>query len=95
MKEKITINNIFSYLEGNVQMILEEFNFQPQHIKEQIAYRRLLCKDDCGIDNMCIYCGCNAKGKSSVKKSCNKGKRFPDLMNKNQWTTYKIENEIE
>lgn len=93
MKQKITFKNILHYLEGNSQLVLEELNLQPQHIKEQIAYRRLICKDDCAVADECIECGCDFKGKTSIKESCNL-KRFPDLMNRIDWEFYKIDNEI-
>ena len=101
MSKEITLSNIKSYLEGNGQRVLEELKLQPSHIKEQIAYRRLVCKDTCGkvgtIDdgpNHCQYCGCDFKGKTSVVKSCNNGERFPDLMSKLEWEEFKINNEI-
>lgn len=93
MKPKITIKNIKSYLEGNAQLVLEKLDLQPQHIREQIAYRRLLCKDDCAIQGRCIKCGCDFEGKTSVIKSCNP-ERFPDLMSKQEWEQFKIDNNI-
>lgn len=93
MKKEITLTNIKSFLEGNGQRVLEELNLQPDHIKEQIAYRRLLCKDDCAVNNACIKCGCDFKGKTSVRESCNP-ERFPDLMSNLEWIKYKEENGI-
>ena len=89
MENKITIHNILSYLEGSGQRVLEELNLQPDHIKEQIAYRRLICKDDCGKTGKCVICGCDFKGKTSVVESCNYGTRFPDLMSGPEWIKYK------
>jgi len=94
-EKKITLANILSFVEGNMQLILEGLNRQPQHIREQIAYRRLLCKDDCAVDNKCVYCGCDFLGKTSVVKSCNKGVRFPNLMSKPRWEKFKIDNGIQ
>lgn len=93
MKQKITVKNIKSFLEGNIQLGLEQLHLQPEHIQEQIAYRRLLCKDDCAVNNACIMCGCDFKGKTSVKESCNKD-RFPDLMSKIEWNKFKETNGI-
>lgn len=93
MKQKITIKNIKSFLEGNIQLGLEQLNLQPVHIQEQIAYRRLLCKDDCAVNNQCIKCGCDFKGKTSVQKSCNP-ERFPDLMSKIEWEQFKQQHDI-
>jgi hypothetical protein len=89
MKPKITFNNIISFIEGNTQLLLEEFDLQPEHIKEQIVYRRLLCAEDCAITGLCIKCECNFKGKTSVSKSCNP-ERFPDLMSAKEWEEYKL-----
>lgn len=89
MSAKITIPNILSYLEGNTQLILEELKLQPQHIQEQIAYRRLLCKDDCAKTGRCKHCGCKFNGITSVSKSCNNGERFPDLMSGPEWEEFK------
>ena len=94
MKSKITSKDILSYLEGNSQKILEHLNLQPQHIKEQIAYRRLICKDDCEKSGKCVYCNCEFYGKTSVEESCNKGERFPNLMNRINWESYKEKNGI-
>ena len=87
-EKKITVTNILSYLEGNTQRILEELKLQPQHIQEQIAYRRLQCKDDCAITKKCKMCGCDFKGKTSVYESCNPD-RFPNLMSGPEWEEYK------
>lgn len=89
MEKKITVTNILSYLEGNTQRILEELNLQPRHLQEQIAYRRLLCKDDCAKTKKCRYCGCAFLGITSVAKSCNNGERFPDLMSGPEWEEFK------
>jgi hypothetical protein len=92
-KSKINLKNIKSFLEGNLQLGLEELGLQPLHIQEQIAYRRLICKDDCAVNNACIKCGCDFKGKTSVKESCNQD-RFPDLMSKVEWEQFKQQNDI-
>lgn len=94
MEKKITIHNILSYLEGNSKRVLEELNLQPDHIKEQVAYRRLICKDDCAKTNKCTYCGCDFKGKTLVSESCNGGVRFPNLMSNQEWIRFKEKNEI-
>ena len=92
-KPQINLHNIKSFLEGNIQLGLESLRLQPIHIQEQIAYRRLSCKDDCAVTNECIKCGCDFKGKTSVKESCNY-ERFPDLMSNLEWIKYKESNDI-
>lgn len=90
---KITIKNIKQYVEGNTRTILNDLKLQPLHIQEQIAYRRLLCSKDCAVNNKCIICGCDFKGKTSIKESCNPD-RFPDLMSKVEWEQYKQQHDI-
>jgi len=93
-KPQINLHNIKSFLEGNIQLGLEQLHLQPTHIQEQIAYRRLLCSNDCMITGKCKYCGCEVLGKTSVKESCNKNERFPDLMSNLEWIKYKESNDI-
>lgn len=95
MIPKITLSNIKSYIEGNSQRALEHLNLQPEHIQEQIAYRRLVCYKDCMVTGRCTECGCEVLGKTSVAKSCNNGKRFPDLMSRINWEEFKKENKVE
>lgn len=92
---KITLNNIKQYIEGNTQMFLDNLGMKPDWYQEQIAYRMLQCKDDCRINKRCTYCGCDYPGKLYVEESCNKGERFPDLMNKRDWEKFKKDNNIE
>lgn len=93
MKQKITVKNIKSFLEGNIQLGLEQLHLQPEHIQEQISYRMLKCSD-CVKVGKCKVCGCNVPGKLYVKESCNKGERFPDLMSNLEWIKYKESNDI-
>jgi len=66
----------------------------PQHEQEQIAYRAELCKNDCALQRQCVICGCDYPGKIFNKESCNIN-RFPDIMSKEQWEQYKINNNID
>jgi len=95
MGQQINLKNIKAYIEGNSQMLLDELGMQPEWYKEQIAYRMLKCKDDCVPNGKCTYCGCKVPGKMYVTESCNYGGRFPDLMNEEQWLTYKEDYGIE
>ena len=92
MSKEITLSNIYNFIEGNTRLFLNDL--QPSHIKEQISYRMLQCKNDCMITKQCKYCGCDVPGKMYVSKSCNNGDRFPDLMSKIDWELYKIDNKI-
>jgi hypothetical protein len=86
----ITIDKIKSFLEGHWKDIYYKLVDMPEHVREQVYELRFkACKRDCIKNNKCIYCGCPADLKMLVKKSCNKGERFPDLMNEFEWKTYK------
>lgn len=93
-KPKITFKNISQFLEGNTKLFLSEIGFQPQHIKEQIAYRRLICDSTCGVAGKCLTCNCDYPAKLYVVMSCNNGEKFPDLMSKPEWEEFKIKNNI-
>jgi len=41
MSKEITLSNIYNFIEGNIR--LKTKTLQPQHIKEQISYRLLIC----------------------------------------------------
>lgn len=91
---KITLKNIKHYIEGNIKMLGDKMHLLPEHEKEQVAYRAMICKDECVRLEYCVYCGCDIPGKLYVKESCNGGERFPDLMNKDDWEKYKLDNGI-
>jgi len=91
MSKEITLSNIYNFIEGNTRLFTK--NLQPQHIKEQISYRLLKCKDDCAKKKICIKCGCDYPDRAYAKKSCNLD-RFPNFMNKVDWEEFKIKNEI-
>lgn len=91
---KITLKNIKHYIEGNIKMLGDKMHLLPEHEKEQVAYRAMICKDECVRLEYCVYCGCDIPGKLYVKESCNGGERFPDLMNRDSWEKYKLDNGI-
>ena len=91
---RITLKNIKHYIEGNIKMLGDKMRLLPEHEKEQVAYRAMICKDECVRLEYCVYCGCDIPGKLYVKESCNGGERFPDLMNKDNWEKYKLDNGI-
>jgi hypothetical protein len=90
----ITPKKIFQFIEGNLKMLGDQFDLISPHQKEQVLYRSQICKDDCMKYGYCKECGCSVPGKLYVKKSCNGGKRFPDLMSKEEWEKYKLDNNI-
>lgn len=96
----ITLKNIKAFIEGNSKMWYDKLVGLPTHLKEQIQYRASKCTDCIEIGHKekgpgtCKECGCKIPGKWFVKKSCNKGKRFPDLMENKEWYEYKRKNNI-
>jgi len=95
MKHEITLSNIYNYISGNANMILDKAGLVSNAFKEQIAFRHFKCKDDCVKAGRCMHCGCGLPGRFFTAKSCNKGVRFPDLMEDDKWEQYKIDNKIE
>ena len=90
----ITIKNIKSFFEGNTKYYADKIFGSPEHIKEQYLYRLSQCKNDCLKREKCIYCGCPTKKKLFVNRSCNNGKRFPDMMSKEDWDEFKLQKKI-
>jgi len=90
----ITGKKVFQFFEGYIKLVGDKFDVLPKHIKEQVVYRSLICKD-CMKLGQCAYCGCSVPGKLYVEKSCNKGKRFPNLMNETKWNNFKATNNIQ
>ena len=92
MSKEITVQNIYNFIEGNTRLFTK--SIQPDHIKQQISYRMLLCKDDCAKEGHCIKCGCDYPGRVYTSESCNKD-RFPDFMSRIDWEEFKKDKNIE
>ena len=85
---------ILQFIEGNIKMLGDKFGAISDHTKEQVLYRSQVCKNDCIKRGYCVHCGCSVPGKMYVVASCNKGSRFPDLMDLDSWEKYKNKNNI-
>lgn len=90
----VTAKMVKQYLEGNLKMLGDVFFLLPRHLREQVAWRTYICRDECVKEGVCKYCGCSLPGKFYVKKSCNDGDKFPDLMDLDEWNEYKLQNNI-
>ena len=96
----ITLTNIKAFISGYSKMWYDQFIGLPVHLQEQITYRSTKCPDCVEVGhkevgpNTCKECGCSLPGKWFVTTSCNKGKRFPDLMDKISWDEFKRKNNI-
>lgn len=95
MKHEITLSNIYNYISGNANMILDKAGLVSQAFKEQIAFRHFKCKDDCVKAGECKYCGCGLPGRFFTAKSCNNEQIFPNIMEDSEWEEYKKNNKIE
>jgi hypothetical protein len=93
MSKKITKQNITNFLEGNGRLFLQKAGVLTPAVEEQVAYRLLICKDDCVVDGACKKCGCSLPGRAFATESCN-SERFPDILEEAEWIKYKTENEI-
>ncbi len=88
----ITLSNVASLIEGYGKLLLDRFGILEKHEKEQLLWRASKCPPICARTGMCHYCSCDYPAKLYVNKSCNKGLSLPDLMSKEDWEKYKIEN---
>lgn len=95
MGNNITIKNVSNFIEGNVRMGLDGLNILENHIAEQVDYRMGICKDTCGKEGKCKYCGCGYPGRVYSSSTCNNGELFPDMMGAEDWKQFKIDNKIE
>lgn len=92
--KEITLQNVKSFLTGTTRSMLNRLGLVSEHIQEQVLYRADICKNDCAKRGKCIKCGCSVPGKWFANISCNKGERFPNLMDRIKWEKYKKENNI-
>ena len=93
-KPKITLANILAFFEGNIKMLGDRFGQLPAYQKEQVLYRAEICKDTCVPTGKCLECGCSLPGKFYSSRSCNKGKKFPDMMMPGEWRDFKKEHNL-
>lgn len=91
MSKEITLSNIYNFIEGNIR--LRTKSIQPQHIKEQIAYRLLKCSNDCAKKGECIVCGCDFPDRAYSSQSCNLD-RFPNFLSRLEWEEFKKDNNV-
>lgn len=96
----ITLKNVKAFIEGTSKQFYNQLIGLPKHLQEQITYRASKCQDCITVGHKdkgpgtCKECGCSVPGKWFVNKSCNNGKRFPDLMDKYKWDEFKKKNNI-
>lgn len=106
---KISLSNINAFFEGNYRHFKDALGFEffsnPDHIKEQVAWRAILCYESCYLEGYyvkakgrkipksCSHCGCSLPGKWYSERSCG-SEKYPDMMNEKDWEDYKKEKNI-
>lgn len=97
-KPKISFKNILGVFQFLKRSKLKNKNF----INEQIIWRRVEViknEPECWESGHCIVCGCEILGKTMEDRGCSAievGEKqcYPDMMNKNEWEKYKLDNNI-
>ena len=90
---KITRQKIKNFISGNTRKIASHFGIGEHHLIEQVAYRESKCPD-CAKEGHCLGdCSCRVPGRWFVDRTCNL-KRFPNLMEADEWEVYKKNNGI-
>jgi len=94
MARKITIQNIKNFIIGNARYLGSKARLTDMVLIEQVAYRSSKCPD-CLTAGHCLgSCECSVPGRWFVDATCNED-RFPDLMDKETWEQFKIDNNID
>ena len=90
-KKKITIRNIFWYLQGNTRYKLMKTPLKflvPKYIREQIELRKASANSICMGQFSCKECGCSMPQMVYADKECY-GSCYPRLLTKKEYTTIK------
>ena len=97
--KKLNLKNILNYLgaEYNYWRSTSSFIDCPPHIQEQSIWRLNQVKQispACFQGNKCINCGCDVIEESFGNSGCVYG-CYPDLLNRQEWETFKKKNKID
>ncbi|AGO48990.1 hypothetical protein N356_gp097 [Cellulophaga phage phi14:2] len=95
LKEIFNLKNVASFIEGNSKYFYNQLIGLDKDKQEQALWRLSKCEEDCMVTGKCVHCGCPPEKKAFTTTSCNKGARFPDLMDAEAWEKYKQDNNIE
>ena len=86
-KEKISLKNIYYYLQGNLRYKLYYSRFKfliMKHIQQQISIRIKSMNEVCYNTGQCKECGCQTTQLQMCNKAC-KGKCYPKMLSKKSW----------
>lgn len=95
MKEEIKMNKFVIKRDApDIKEVTDKLNLNgfAEHNVEQIIFRINACKN-CFKAKKCRNCKCNPLDKVVEPISCNKV--YPNIMNKEKWDNFKLENNIE
>lgn len=103
-KDKIAASNpapidgkhVKAFFQGYKNFFSDKASLLPLWKKEQIIWR--LEKAKACVDNKsCLYCGCSMPHRAYSDIGCEDPIRkcYPEMMNKETWEKYKIDNNIE
>lgn len=73
-----------------VEVLWREFE---TFVEEQFLYRAYVCQS-CVENKKCDSCGCKLQDSITDYKTCNQGKRFPDLMSPHDWEQFKNDHNL-
>ena len=91
MKHKITIKNVWYYLQGNLRYKLYYSRFKKlirKHILEQIEFRINSMDKFCYNNGSCKLCGCKTTALQMANKACDKP-CYPKMLSKKDWNSWK------
>jgi hypothetical protein len=90
---KLTINNVYDYIEGNSRALSTLFKPLPQYIKEQVYYRSSQCQP-CLEKGSCTECGCATPGLFYASKRACEALRWGPMVNEKDWKEFKKQNNL-
>jgi len=91
MRDRITIENICYYVQGNIRYRLYYSWFRwllREHIREQIIFRINSMNRVCYDRGSCIVCGCVTTQLQMSDKVC-AGNCYPKMFTKKEWESLK------
>lgn len=90
---QITPSNIKGFIQGNFRKFMEDYpGVIEDYIYEQVQWRLGIMDENCLINKQCP-CTCSVPNKQYEDRQCEKG-CYPDMMNKEDWEKFKLENNI-
>lgn len=96
MKAKITLLNIWYYIQGTLRYKLYYSRFDGlmrRYIKDQIGYRIAVMDRQCFENGSCKMCGCRTTALQMANKACDKP-CYPVMKSRREWDNLLLQNYI-